>query len=313
MIDQLITISVVTVLAGGVRAAVPLYLAAVGEVFAERSGVMNVGVEGIMLLGAMLGVVVQTETGSTSFAIGATVLAGGLVGALFCLVTVYWHANQIAAGIALIFLGTGISALGGMKYVGQKIAGINKIDFPLLRDLPVLGPILFRHDPLCYLALASIPILSIIMFKTRLGLLIRAAGEDPAAAERLGINVRRIRLIAVSFGGACAGLAGGYLSLSYAHMWKENMVAGRGLIALALAIFAAWKPGRSALGALLFGTITAFQLRLQASGSGVSPYILDMMPYLITISVLIVSVHLTSGRGGAPLALGKSYRKGEYE
>ncbi|MFO1419000.1 MAG: ABC transporter permease [Methylotetracoccus sp.] len=296
------------VLAGGLRAAVPLFLAALGEVFAERSGVLNLGLEGIMLTAALIAVLVTNHSGSPLWGLVAAIGVG--VGLALChgVICIWLHANQVASGIALIVFGTGLSALMGKSYVGSKVQGIGDWPVPYIKDLPVIGPLLFRHDPVVYFIYLLIPLTWFLLYRTRWGLEVRAVGEDPAAAAVTGVRVRWVRLTAVLLGGGLAGLAGAYLSIVYSQLWLENMVAGRGLIALALVVFASWDPVRVFFGAWLFGAVSALQLRLQAAGAEISPYLLSMLPYLLTIAVLVYATwRLPNRMAGVPRSLGLPY------
>ncbi len=303
---------IAAVIAGGVRAAVPLFLAALGEVFAERSGVINLGVEGVMLVGAVTGVVATVHLGSPWLGAVAAALAGLALAGCHGAAVVWFGVNQIASGIAIIILGTGLSGLIGIGYVGRTFEGFPILPVPVLADIPYLGAILFRHDALTYLTFAAIPVAWWLLYRTRWGLELRAAGDDASAAAATGLKVRTLRMSAVLLGGALAGIAGAYLSLAYSQLWQENMVAGRGLIALALVVFGAWMPGRVYLGALIFGVISALQLRLQTvSASSLSPFLLAMLPYLLTIVVLVWSSRLSArGLGGAPRELGMPFTTG---
>ncbi|HEX8572884.1 MAG TPA: ABC transporter permease [Allosphingosinicella sp.] len=303
---------IAAVAAGGIRAAVPLFLAALGEVFAERSGVINLGIEGVMLVGAVTGVAATLYAGSPWAGVVAAALVGAGLAACHGAAVVWFGVNQIASGIAIIVLGTGLSGLVGIDYVGRTFEGFPILPVPVLSDIPFLGTVLFRHDALTYLTFAAIPAGWWLLYRTRWGLEMRAVGDDAEAAAAIGLDVRTLRTSAVVFGGALAGVAGAYLSLAYSQLWQENMVAGRGLIALALVVFGGWMPGRVYLGALIFGTISAVQLRLQTiGGSAISPFLLATLPYVLTIAVLVWTSRLSSlGLGGAPRELGRAFTKG---
>lgn len=303
---------VTAILAGGLRAAVPIFLAAIGETFTQRAGVINIGIEGIMLVGALTAVAVGVTTGSAWLGVAAAAAVGVILAAIHALICVWYPGNQVAAGIAMIIFGTGLSAFAGIGFVGHKFDGIAPWNIPLLGDIPVIGPVLFRHDPMLYLALAAVAAASFVLYRTHWGLKVRAVGDDADAASAVGIGVPKIRCSAVMTGGALAGLAGAYLSTTYAQLWLENMVAGRGLIAMALVVFGMWDPVRVFLGSLLFGVVSALQLHLQASGYGMSPYLLSMLPYLLSIAALIYATHRLRERAdNVPAMLGIPYDRND--
>jgi simple sugar transport system permease protein len=277
-----------------------------GEVISERAGIINLGVEGCMITGACTGFVVTAKTGEPYVGVAAAILAGGAIAAIHAFMVITRGANQLASGLALMFLGLGLTAYFGRPYVSFKINGINDVPIPVLSDLPFVGQVLFDHDPLTYLAFLLGPAIWWLVFKTRWGLQLRAVGESVDAAFAAGINPKRIQYIAVIAGGALAGLGGAQLSLAYTQSWVEGMTNGRGFIAVALVIFAMWNPARAMAGALLFGGAVAFQLQLQARGVGISPFLLDMTPYLLTIAVLLAWVRL--GRDSFPAGLKEVFR-----
>lgn len=291
-----------------VTAATPLVYAAIGELVAERSGVLNLGVEGMMLVGAVCSFAVAHQTGSASLAVLSGMLAGTLLSLLFGFLTLTLQSSQVATGLALTLFGIGLSALIGQPLVGIAFTGLPTLNLPLLSDLPVLGPLLFQHDALVYGSFLLVLLVSWFLRRTRAGLILRSVGDSHDAAHALGIRVIRVRYLATAFGGACAGLGGCYLSLVYTPMWVENMSAGRGWIALALVVFAVWQPGRLLLGAYLFGGISILQLHGQALGINVPSQLMSMLPYLTTILVLV----LISRDGGrirrnAPASIGQSF------
>ena len=300
---------VVPILLTVISAATPLLLAALGELVTEKSGVLNLGIEGMMLMGAVTGFAATVTTGSATVGILCALLAGVMCALLFGFLTLTLMANQVASGLALTLFGVGLSALVGHGFVGQQVTRLPSINLPGLSDLPVIGPILFSHDLLVYLSVAMVFVVAWFVYKTRSGLVLRAVGESHDAAHALGYSVIRVRYLAVMFGGAMSGLAGAFLSLSYTPLWSENMTSGRGWIALALVVFAAWRPGRLLLGAYLFGGIMILQLHAQGFGVRVSPQILSMLPYLVTIIALMVISH---GRNrvsvAAPANLAKPFR-----
>lgn len=291
-----------------VTAATPLVFAAVGEVVVEKAGVLNLGVEGMMIIGAIAAFATAVSTGSEVLAILAGAGAGILIAIIFGVLTVYLQSNQVATGLALTIFGLGLSALIGHSYVGKTFGGLEKLNIPGLSDIPVIGPVLFGHDALVYLSVVSVAIVAWVLTRTRMGLLIRAVGENHDAAHSIGYSVTLVRMGAIMFGGAMAGVGGAYLSVAYTPLWVENMTAGRGWIALALVVFASWKPWRAFFGAYLFGGITIIQLYAQGMGVEVSAQFLSMLPYIATILVLvIISRDSSRARLDAPACLGKNF------
>jgi general nucleoside transport system permease protein len=291
-----------------ITAATPLLLAALGELVSERSGVLNLGVEGMMVMGAVCGFGAAFVTGSPLLGALAAIGAGMGMALLFAVLTLTLVANQVATGLALTLLGLGLSGLIGEAFVGQPGVKLGRISIPGLTDLPFIGRILFGQDPLVYVSLALTGAVAYVLFRTRLGLTIRAVGDNHQSAHSLGYQVIATRYACVLFGGACAGLAGGYLSLAYTPQWIENMTAGRGWIAIALVVFASWLPLRVALGAYLFGAVTIFGFYVQAMGIGIPSQFLSSLPYLVTIAALVVisgSRMLT--RVNTPTCLGQSF------
>ncbi|KAB1072418.1 ABC transporter permease [Methylobacterium planeticum] len=291
-----------------VSAATPLIIAAMGELVAERAGVLNLGVEGMMVLGAAVGFAVAVETGSTLLGAVGGAGAGLALSALFGLLTVGLAANQVASGLALTIMGLGLSGLAGASYVGLKREPAPHLHIPVLSDLPGVGRLLFGADAFVYVALALVAGVSWFLWRTRAGLTLRAIGDDHTATHALGLPVRKVRFLAVLFGGACAGLAGAYLSLAYTPFWAPAMTAGRGWIALALVVFASWRPLRVAAGALLFGGTTVLQLHAQAAGLGLPGQALSALPYIATILALVLlSLGRRQGGSLAPAALGRDF------
>ena len=289
-------------------ASTPLLLAALGELVAERSGVLNLGVEGMMIMGAVCGFIASYETGQPVFGILAAIAAGMLTASLFAFVTLVLVANQVASGLALTLLGIGFSALIGESYASKPGVKLTQIYIPGVTDLPFVGPIIFGQDPLVYVTVALVIGVSWFMFRTRGGLILRAVGDNHVSAHALGYGVVRVRFMAVLFGGACAGLAGAYLSLVSTSQWLDNMTAGRGWIALALVVFATWLPWRLAIGALLFGAVGILQFHAQALGVRVPAQFLSALPYLITIVVLVlISGNRMLMRSNTPAMLGQSF------
>ena len=291
-----------------VTAATPLVFAAVGEVVVEKAGVLNLGVEGMMIIGAIAAFGTAISTGNEVLAILAGAGAGVLLAVIFGVLTVYLQSNQVATGLALTIFGLGLSALIGHSYVGKTFGGLAKLNIPWLSEIPVIGPVLFGHDALVYLSIVSVGIVAWVLTRTRIGLLIRAVGENHDAAHSIGYSVTMVRMGAIAFGGAMAGIGGAYLSVAYTPLWVENMTAGRGWIALALVVFASWKPWRAFFGAYLFGGITIIQLYAQGMGVEVSAQFLSMLPYIATIVVLVViSRDSARARLNAPACLAKNF------
>jgi simple sugar transport system permease protein len=298
------------VLAAAVRAGTPVLFATLGEIFAERSGVLNLGVEGMMLVGALAGFVFTARTGNPWFGALIAAAAGAGLGTVHAVLSVTLRANQVASGLALTIFGTGLSAFLGRGYVGVPGAGFQAVSLPLLGQLPAVGPVLFQQDPLVYLSYVAVPAAWYVLYRTRFGLRVRAVGESPEAADAMGVDVSRLRFACVVLGGTLAGLGGTFLSTAYTSMWIENMTAGRGWIAVALVIFATWDPLRAAFGAYLFGGVNALQLHLQATGTGLPTYLLLMAPYAFTIVVLVLSSQgAARKRLGAPAALSVPYTR----
>ncbi|MEQ8441626.1 MAG: ABC transporter permease [Alphaproteobacteria bacterium] len=292
-----------------IAAATPLLFAAVGELVVEKSGVLNLGVEGMMLTGAVFAFIVGVETGNPALSVLAGAIMGAAMALLFALLTLGMLANQVATGLALTLFGIGLSALFGQSYVGTPLDKLPLLNIPGLSDLPILGPILFGQDALVYLSFIMTAVVWLFLYRTRAGLVLRSVGENPHAAHAIGFPVVMIRLGAVLFGGAMAGLGGAYLSLSYTPMWSEEMTAGRGWIALALVVFASWRPGRVLIGAYLFGGLTLAQLHLQGTGGiSIAAQFLNMLPYIATIVVLvIISRDAAKIRLNAPASIGKVF------
>ncbi|MBI1208743.1 MAG: ABC transporter permease [Azospirillum sp.] len=299
--------TLIGILAATIAAATPLLLAALGELVVERAGVLNLGVEGMMLVGAVAGFAAAVATGSPAAGIAAAALAGMVMALLFGVMTITLLANQVATGLALTLFGTGLSALAGRDFVGIPLNPLPRIAVPGLDLLPGLEPLL-SQDVLVWLGLAMAPALALFLGRSRAGLVLRAVGENHGAAHELGHPVAAVRYGAVIFGGAMAGLGGAYLSLAYTPMWAENMTAGRGWIALALVVFATWRPGRVLVGAWLFGGITIAHLHAQGMGFAVPAQFLSMLPYLATIAVLVaISRDAAQIRLNAPACLGKVF------
>jgi ABC-type uncharacterized transport system permease subunit len=292
-------------------AGTPLLLGTLGEIVTERSGVLNLGVEGMMAIGAMTAFTVTMTTGSPWLGLLAAVAAGTLAAGIHAFVSITLKANQVVSGLALTMLGLGVSGLFGRPFIGRPLPSkLSTLSIPGLADIPVAGRILFSQDPLFYLAVILGILLWFLLTRTRWGIEIRSVGENPAAAEVQGINVARIRYLCVLLGGALAGMAGAHLSLVYSKSWTEGLTGGRGWIVIALTIFALWNPLRAFLGAFLFGCIFVLQYLLQPIG--VPPNLLAMMPYLATLAVLLGGgLRKDHRRLLAPAKLGEAYTKGE--
>ena len=289
-------------------AGTPLVYAALGELVTEKSGVLNLGVEGMMLVGAIVAFIVAATTKSPWLGVGAGMLAGAALSVLFAVVTLTLQANQVASGLALSLFGVGLSAFIGLDYVSVVIEPIRPLAIGGLSDLPVIGKLLFAHNPLVYVSFGLFAAIQWFLYRTRAGLVLRAVGESPQSAHAIGYPVVRIRYLAVLFGGACAGLGGAYLSLAYNPSWTEGMTAGRGWIALALVVFATWKPWRVLAGAYLFGGVTLAQFQAQALGVELPAQYLSMLPYVATIVVLaIISRDAATIKLNAPASLGRPF------
>jgi general nucleoside transport system permease protein len=297
---------VTAVSTGAVRAGTSVMYASLGEVIAQRAGIINLGVEGCMLAGACAGYIVTVETGSPYLGVVAAFAAGGLLATIHAFLVVTRGANQLASGLALMFLGLGLTAFFGRPYVKEQINPLKNYPVPFLSDVPYIGPVLFDHDLLTYAVFPLAGALWWFVFRSRWGVMLRAVGESTESAFAAGLHPARIQYAAVAFGGALAGLGGAQISLAYTATWVENLTNGRGFIAVALVIFAMWNPLRAVAGALLFGGAVALQLQLQARGVGVSPFLLDMTPYLLTIIVLLVWAQ--RGRDAFPAGLNKVFR-----
>jgi ABC-type uncharacterized transport system permease subunit len=291
-----------------ITASTPLVIAALGELVTERAGVLNLGVEGMMVMGAVGAFIGAQETGSPYVGILCGIAAGALFSLLFGFLTLTLVANQVATGLALTILGLGASGMIGEAYVGLPGIRLMPIEIPVLKDIPVIGAVLFKQDLIFYLSIALVIGVNWFLFKSRTGLKIRAIGDNHGSAHALGINVIRTRYLAVMFGGACAGLAGAQLSLIYTPQWTENMSGGRGWIALALVVFASWRPWRILAGGYLFGAVTILQLHAQAFGIGIPSQFLSMLPYAATVVVLVIISHnRRTTLINTPASLGKAF------
>lgn len=302
---------IVTWLASAVVAGTPLIYASVGEIVAERGGVFNLGVEGMMLVGAVAGFIAAVRTGDLLLAIVVAMAAAAAVSLLLAVLTITFGTDQAVTGLTLTLFGQGLSSFLGQPYIGvPSPVTFRPIAVPRLAQLPVLGPVLFQQDLLVYASYLMVPLAWVLLTHTRPGLALRAAGEDAATADALGLNVAALRYLGVLVGGALAGLAGAYLSLAYTPAWTDNMTGGQGWIAIALVIFSTWSPLRAAAGAYLFGGVEALGFRIQAIGGTTPSYFLRMLPYVFTLAVLLL-VTMRSRRPAMPAGLGRPYFREE--
>src|SRR5271155_4867658 len=290
-----------------ITASTPLLLASAGELVVERSGVLNLGIEGMMIMGAACGFAGAYMSGSTLVGALCGILAGAALSAVFGFLALGLAVNQVAAGLGLTILGIGLSGLIGAGFVGEQIVPAGHLHLPILTDLPVVGRILFGNDAFVYVSIALIIAIWLFLYRTRAGLVLRAVGDNHTSAHALGYPVLKIRMLAVLFGGGCAGLAGAYLPLAYTPFFIPGMTAGRGWIALALVVFASWRPGRLAVGAYLFGAVTILQLHVQAFGLGIPSQFMSSLPYLATVIVLVRITRARPGASPAPAALGNTF------
>ncbi len=280
---------IISLLAAAVQSGTPILYATLGEILTEKSGILNLGVEGIMMVGALAAFLTALITGSPALGFFVGGLAGALLAGVHAAVCLGFQGNQVVSGLALTILGTGLANFLGTPFVGKSGPGFTALAIPGLADLPLLGPIFFRQDVLVYLSYLAVPLLWLFLRNTRWGLDLRSVGENPAAATANGLNVVAWRWIGTLAGGFLTGLGGAYLSLAYTHLWTNGLSAGRGWIAVALVIFAFWRAERAMLGAYLFGGVMAFQLRLQAAGTHLPSSLLLMLPYALTVIVLVLA------------------------
>ncbi len=300
--------ALVAIIAGTLGAGTPLVYAALGELVTERAGVLNLGVEGMMLMGAVTAFIVAALTGSTTLAILAAAAVGMLMAGLFAVLTLSLMANQVATGLALTLFGMGLSAFVGREFAALVVEAPPELPIPVLSSIPILGPTLFSQDIMVYLSLVLFAAIAWFLGKTRAGLMLRAIGESPESAHVQGFPVMTVRYLATLFGGAMSGVGGAYLAVIYTPMWVEAMTAGRGWIALALVVFATWRPARVLVGAYLFGGVTILQLHGQALGLSFPSQLMAMLPYLATIAVLVlISRDPNRIRLNAPASLGKPF------
>jgi len=301
--------TLIPILVAAVAAGTPMVFAALGELVTEKSGVLNLGVEGMMLMGAVTGFAVASQTGNPWVGALAGMVAGAAMALIFAVLTLNLMANQVASGLALTLFGVGLSAFLGKPYESVSLTVAPPPAIPLLSQIPVLGPLLFNYHLLVYVSWALFAAIAWFLYRSRAGLVLRSIGESPESAHAIGYPVIRIRYLATLFGGAMAGLGGAYLSEFYAPLWVEGMTAGRGWIALALVVFATWRPARVMIGAYLFGGVTIAQFFAQGAGIAIASQFLSSLPYLATIVVLVfISRNLATIRLNAPVSLAKSYR-----
>jgi general nucleoside transport system permease protein len=303
-------------LAAAIVAGTPILFATLGEIMTEKVGNLNLGIEGMMLMGAVVGFICGFRTGSPALALLAAIAAGGTGALIFAFLTVSLRANQVVTGLTLTIFGTGLSSFLGKEVMGQVTPDtiqqfFAKVELPLLSKIPFIGPIFFKQDPFVYLGYITAILLGLYLYKTSIGLNVRAVGENPGAADAASINVTLYKYIHVVSGGGLCGLGGAYLSLVYVPAWQENITAGRGWIAVALVIFAAWNPYKALIGAFLYGGLDIIGFRMQGTKIVVSQYLIDMLPYVVTIFVLILASMNKNRRNGAPKALGNAYYREE--
>ncbi|MDP2852876.1 MAG: ABC transporter permease [Smithellaceae bacterium] len=296
----------VSIMIGAIQSGTPLLYATLSETIGERVGIINLGLEGIMLIGAVVGFVITVLTGNAALGVVAAALAGALFNMIFAFLVITRRANQLACGLALMFCGVGLSALIGAPFIGRQIEGLNAIKIPVFSDLPFFGRAFFQHDILVYLAIPTAVVIWWFLFKTRWGLSLRAVGENPTAAFAAGKNPYLLQYQVLFISGLLGGIAGAHLSLALAHNWAEWMTAGRGFFAVALVIFAKWHPLRAIAGALLFGGAISLQLQMQARGVPVSSFILDMLPYVLSLTVLVIWGR--TSRSAVPGSLGRVFQ-----
>jgi len=303
-----------------VRAGTSLMYATIGEIITERAGILNLGVEGMMIMGAVTAFAAAFHSDSAWMGVATGMVVGGLLALIHAFLTITLRADQTVSGLALTIFGTGLASflgqrLGpdGMPLVGQVGPRFHKVALPVLAEIPVIGPVLFHQDVLVYVVYLLVPLAWYILYKTRPGLHLRAIGESPHTADAMGVNVIGLRYLYTVLGGMLVGLGGAHLSLSYTPGWTENLTSGRGWIAIALVIFATWDPARAVVGALLFGGVNAIQFRLQAAGATIPAAFLNMLPYALTITVLVIITWWEAFRKrvGAPAALGIPYIREE--
>ena len=303
------------ILAAAVRSGTPILYATLGEVLTEKAGILNLGLEGIMLMGAYSGFVVSLTSGNPWLGLAVAFFVGCLMGLIHAFLCVSLNGNQVVSGLALTMFGTGLSSLLGRKYVGATIQGLRSWNIPVLSDIPVIGQVIFSQDALVYISFILVAVMYFFLNSTRPGLNLRAVGDNPHAADAMGLPVVKIRYLYTAIGAGIVAIGGAYMSIVYNKFWVEMMTAGRGWIAVAMVIFAIWNPIQAAVGAYLFGGIEAFQLRLQAAGTAIPMAVLLALPYVTTLFVLII-ISIRKGSGvitGAPASLGVPFYREERD
>jgi len=299
---------IANILFATIRTGTPLLIVALGELVCEKSGVLNLGQEGMMLMGAVIGFIAAVNADSLTAGFICAILAGIAMSLIFGFITMNLNANQVATGLALTIFGTGLSGFVGLNYVGVAVEGVEAMVIPGLASIPLLGQALFSHDIFVYLSIIMCVAVYFFFKSTRAGLIVKAVGESPESAQAIGLSVLKVRYLAIMFGGGMAGLAGAYLSLVYTPLWADNMTAGRGWIALALVVFASWRVERLLLGAYLFGAASIVNLILQGYNVSISPNLLATLPYVATILVLVaLSSNQAKIKLFAPVSLGKPF------
>jgi simple sugar transport system permease protein len=307
--------TLLSILTAAVRSGTPILYATLGEILTEKAGVMNLGLEGIMLMGALSGFAASLSTGSPLFGLVAAFAVGACLGLIHAFLSVTLGSNQVVCGLAMTMFGGGASALAGRSYIGMTTSGLAAWDIPLLSKIPVAGRMFFSQDVMVYASFALVFLMMFFLHGTRPGMNLRAAGDNPKAADAMGLPVARIRYMYTIIGAGLVALGGAYMSIVYNKFWAEGMTAGRGWIAVAMVIFAIWNPLQAALGAYLFGGVEALQLRLQAAGASIPAPLLMMLPYLMTILVLLF-ISIGKGRKvslSAPTALGIPFYREERD
>ncbi len=306
MIDLIDEVFLIGFLASTIRLASPILLAALGEIFGQRSGILNLGIEGIMLMGALGGIVGAAFTNNIWLGIILGTVSGVAMGLLMAFLSVTFRVNQVLSGLSIYYLGLGLSTFLYRPFAPLRVTPLEPVSIPLLSQIPVIGPALFQQDALAYLTLILVPVFGIVLFRTTFGLKVKAVGENPKAADTLGINVYRTRYLCVILGGALAGLAGAYLPLALTGIFFEGMTVGRGFIAVAIVYFGKWSPYRTLVGGLVFGGAFALQIKFQALGVAIPYQFLLMLPYILTVVVLVI----VSRKARGPASLGIPYERG---
>jgi len=298
------------IVSGAIRAGTPVLYVVLGEIIIEKSGIINLGVEGIMLISGLTSVIVSYYTQDPVLGILGAFIVGGVFGLIHAIGSVSFNANQIALGLAVTFLGAGMSSFIGIKFVGLKIASLDLLAIPFLQNVPFFGKVFFNHDILIYFSFFLIPVIALFFSKTKYGIEVIACGEDPEAALKSGINVGKVRYLCTMIGSGIAGIGGAYLALVYTQGWVENMSLGRGLIGVGLVIFSFWSPWRAFPAVFIYGAAISIQLQFQAQGAAVSQYLIGMVPYFaVIIALIFATLKLKSNNSNMPKFLGKPFFK----